>query len=157
MGEIMIFEFVSVCIVIFALLAIYLDELIYSLCSLTIMSILMTVLYALNGALNAAIFHITISMGTLIAFFLLGEELNGGRKAKKLSKKSLLILISLPLLSITFSLYPAENYTQFFLCDKPFAQVLWGLRGFDVVLQGIVVLSVALGASIILYEERGKK
>lgn len=153
----MILEFVFACIIIFACLAIYLDDAMYSLISLAITSILTATLYALNGALNAAIFHVTISVGTLVVLFSLSEELTESQKEKKLSKRSLLVLILSLLLPTILFLYPIENYAQILSCEVSFTQALWGLRGFDVILQGVVVLSVALGASIILYEERRKK
>lgn len=155
----MICELVSACIIISACLAIYLDDTIYSLLSLMATFILMATLYALNGALYAAIFQLTVGAGTLVPFFLLGEELSKRDRVKGNLKKALIILAISIFLSAAPFIYPAENNTQFFLCDTPFALDLWGLRMFDIILQGIVVLTVALGVSIILYEERrrGKK
>ena len=38
--------------------------------------------------------------------------------------------------------------------DAFFGDALWNLRGVDVVIQSLVVLTVALGIAIILYERR---
>jgi len=38
--------------------------------------------------------------------------------------------------------------------DASFGDALWNLSGVDVILQAIVILTVALGIAIILYERR---
>ncbi len=38
--------------------------------------------------------------------------------------------------------------------DVSFGDALWNLRGLDVVLQALVILTVALGIAIVLYEKR---
>jgi multisubunit Na+/H+ antiporter MnhB subunit len=38
--------------------------------------------------------------------------------------------------------------------DVSFGDALWNLRGVDVVLQGLVILMIALGIAIVLYEKR---
>ena len=152
-------EFISACIIVSACLAVYLDDVMYSLISLMIMFISTAVLYSLSGALYAAIFQLVVGAGALTAFFLLSEELTEHAKIKYDWRRMLLTLLVSLFLAAVPILYPAENNASFFSCEEPFTSALWSLRVIDIVLQGVAILTVALGVSVILYEERreGKK
>jgi len=153
----LIYELTVAGILISACLAIYFEEAMYSLFSLTIMFILTTLLYSLNGAIYAALFQLTMGAGALAAFFLLSDELTEKNKAKNTLERALLtIAISLLLVALTiFS--PADNIIASFSCSVPFPSALWELRNVDVVLQSLVILTVVLGASMVLYERRRKR
>ena len=129
----------------------------YSLFSLTIMFILTTLLYSLNGAIYAALFQLTMGAGALAAFFLLSDELTEKNKAKNTLERALLTIAISLLLAVLTIFSPADNIIASFSCNVLFPSALWELRNVDVVLQSLVILTVVLGASMVLYERRRKR
>ncbi|MEJ5326959.1 MAG: NADH-quinone oxidoreductase subunit J [Candidatus Bathyarchaeia archaeon] len=152
----MILEFLAVGIVISACLAIFLDEAVYSVVALTGTFMLTALLYALSGALFAAVFQFAMGVGTLAILFLSGEMLS--KKPPKIPKERILsliavgVLLSLPILFLSIS-------SQKSAIEISFEDALWHLRAGDVILQGLVVLIVSVGITIFLYErkEKGEK
>ena len=150
----MILEVLSVGLVISACLAIFLDEAVYSVASLAATFLFMSLLYGLNGALFVAIFQFAVGVGTLAILFLSGEMLSE-KPAKKVSLRYALIvlvvgaLLSLPALFLNVSSPAAGNSAL------AFGDALWDLRATDVVVQGLVVMIVAIGVAIVLYEKKG--
>jgi NADH:ubiquinone oxidoreductase subunit 6 (subunit J) len=148
----MILEILSVGLIIAACLAIFLDEAVYSVAALAGTFFLTSLLYALSDALFVAIFHFSVGAGTLAILFLSGEMLS--EPSAKISQKKLLLivalglLLSMPALFLSISI-PATSFSEISL-----GEALWNLRATDVVLQGLVIMSVALGIVIILYEKR---
>ncbi len=148
----MILEIISVGLIISACLAIFLEEAVYSVVALAVMFFLTSVLYALSGAVFAAVFQFAVGAGTLAILFLSGEMLS--EKPMKVSKKTLLtfvaagVLLSLPAVFLSIS-----SQTVAF-SGVSFEEALWNLRAVDVVLQGFVIMTVALGIVIILHEKR---
>jgi NADH:ubiquinone oxidoreductase subunit 6 (subunit J) len=148
----MILELLSVGLVISACLAIFLDEAVYSVASLAGTFFLTSMLYALTGAVFAAVFQFAVGAGTLAILFLSGEMLS--ETPAKVSQKTLLslvavgVLLSLPAVFLSVS----EQTTVF--SGITFEEALWDLRAIDVVLQGFVIMTVALGIVIILHEKR---
>ena len=71
----MIFEILAVGLIISAVLALFLDEVIYSVAALAGTFFFTAFLYVENGALYAAIFQIAVGVGTLAILFLSGEML----------------------------------------------------------------------------------
>ncbi len=154
----LIHELIVAGIIMSACLAVYLEEAIYSLISLVIMFILTAILYSLSGAVYAALFQLMMGVGALTAFFLLSEELTEKSKVKYVSKRTLLTVAASLLLVIPTILFSAENIDIGVSCGVSLPSALWELRGIDVILQGLVILTVVLGASIVLYERRrGRK
>jgi len=149
----MILELLTTGLIVSAFLAIYLDEPIYSVGSLTCTFVLMAVLYALNNATFVAIFQLAIGAGTLTILFLSGEMLSEKPSEKKPLKNVCLAVVAGLLLSFptffSFVIVPTNVSA-----DVSFAQALWNLRAIDVVLQGLVIMTVALGIAIILYERK---
>ncbi len=149
----MILEVVSAGLVITACLAIFLDEAVYSVVALAGTFLFTSLLYALNGAVYVAVFQFAVGAGTLAILFLSGEMLSE-RPLKRTMPKNLIsvivagILLSLPVIFLTISapLPEASNVS--------FGEALWSLRAGDVVLQGLVIMTVALGIAIVLYEKR---
>lgn len=148
----MILEILSVGLIISACLAIFLDEAVYSVAALAGTFFLTALLYGFSGALFVAVFQFAVGSGTLAVLFLSGEMLS--EKPAKTSQKNLLLLIvtgvllSLPALFISISEIPAA------LSGVSFGEALWDLRAVDVVLQGFVIMTVALGIIIVLHEKR---
>jgi NADH:ubiquinone oxidoreductase subunit 6 (subunit J) len=149
----MIFEVLAAGLVISACLAIFLDEPIYCVASLADTLIFMALLYVLSDALYVAIFQFAVGAGTLAILFLSGEMLSE-KPAKKTPRKNLLLLIvagallSLPALFLSLSGSTSAS------AGVAFEEALWNLRALDVVLQGLVMMGVALGIAIVLHEKR---
>jgi NADH:ubiquinone oxidoreductase subunit 6 (subunit J) len=148
----MILEILSVGLVISACLAIFLDEAVYSVVALAATFFLTALLYAFSGALFVAVFQFSVGAGTLAVLFLSGEMLS--EAPTKMSQRNLLliiaagVLLSLPVIFLSISEIPAA------LSGISFGEALWDLRAVDVVLQGFVIMTVALGIIIVLHEKR---
>jgi len=152
----MILEFLAVILVISACLAIYLDEAEYSVAALACMFILMAITYALNGAIFVAVFQFAVSIGTLSVLFLSSEMLSE-KPDKKPVKNIFLVIIAGLLLSVPAIFLSVTTSPANVSLDVSFAQALWNLRAIDVVSQGLVMMTVAIGAAIILYERKESK
>jgi NADH:ubiquinone oxidoreductase subunit 6 (subunit J) len=149
----MILEVLSAGLVITACLAIFLDEAVYSVVALAGTFLFTSLLYAVSGAVFVAVFQFAVGAGTLAVLFLSGEMLSEN-PLKKTKPRNLLTvgltgaLLSLPAIFLTIST-PGNETT-----NVPFGEALWTLRAGDVVLQGLVIMTVALGIAIVLYEKR---
>jgi NADH:ubiquinone oxidoreductase subunit 6 (subunit J) len=149
----MILEILSVGLIISACLALFLDEAVYSVAALAGTFLFTALLYVLNGAVFVAIFQFAVGVGTLAILFLSGEMLSA-KPTKKTSLKSTAALIgvgvvlSLPAIFISVSGVASSG------ADVTFGDALWNLNGLDVVLQGLVILMVAVGTAIVLYQKR---
>jgi len=149
----MILEALSAGLVITACLAIFLDEAVYSVVALAGTFLFTSLLYALSGAVFVAVFQFAVGAGTLAVLFLSGEMLSE-KPLKKTQPKNLLTvvvagaLLSLPTIFLSIAT-PANEVS-----GVSFGEALWTLRAGDVVLQGLVVMTVALGIAIVLYEKR---
>ena len=149
----MIVETICIGLLISACLAILLDEAVYSVAALAGTFLLTSALFAISNAVFAAIFQFALGVGTIAILFLEGEALS-----EKPVKKTTLtlplfavvvgVLMSLPAIFITVS-SPNTN-----IVPTSFAAALWDLRGLDVVLQSLVILTLAMGIAIVLYERK---
>ena len=149
----MIFEIISTCLVISACLAIFIDEAIYSISALTGTFLFAAILYLLNNSIYVALFQFAVGVGTLAILFLSGEMLSKKFENPVPLRKTSLIafigfLISLPSILLSFS--EVSNIGS----NISFEEALWTLRGLDVVFQGLILLTVAMGTAIILYEKK---
>lgn len=150
----MIFEILSVGLIVSACLALFLDEVVYSVAALAGTFIFISVIYAYNGAIFAAVFQFAVGIGTLAILFLSGEMLSE-KLSKKTSPKTVAALIGGGLaLSLPAVLLSVSGSTGAVYSGASVGDALWNLRGFDVVLQGLVIMTVALGIFIVLYEKR---
>ncbi len=147
-------EIISAGLVVSACLAIFLDEAVYSVAALAGTFILTALLYALSGAVFVAVFQFAVGMGTLAILFLSGEMLS--EKPEKKTRKAAIVgvalvgvVLSLPAMFFTVSSSNTASYP-----DISFGDALWNLRSVDVVLQGLVVMTVALGIAIVLYQKK---
>ena len=152
----MILEILSVGLIISACLALFLDEVIYSVAALSGTFFFTALLYYVNGAIYAAIFQFAVGVGTLAILFLSGEMLSE-KSSKKTSptKFSALVgaglVLSLPAIFLSVSGSTGAYY------NTSLGNALWNLNGVDVIVQALVILTVALGIAIILYEKKGGK
>jgi len=151
-----ILEILSIGLIASACLALFLDEVIYSVAALSGTFLFTALLYYVNGAVYAAIFQFAVGVGTLAILFLSGEMLSE-KSAKKTSPEKLSALVgaglvlSLPAIFLSISSSTGVYY------NTSFGNALWHLSGVDVILQALVILTVALGIAIILYEKKGEK
>lgn len=150
----MILEVVAAGLVISACLAIYLDEAIYSVVSLACTVILISLLYAVNGTVYVAVFQFAIGLGTLAVFFLSSEMLSEKLKKEKSTRNTLLIVALGTFMSFPAIFLSLPTIQTNISIDSSFVQALWNLRALDIVLQGLVMLTVALGIAIVLYERK---
>jgi hypothetical protein len=91
----------------------------------------------------------------LAVLFLSGEMLSE-KTSKKASPKTIAALIGGGLaLSLPAVLLSVSSPTGAVFSEVSIGDALWNLRGFDVVLQGLVIMTVAMGIFIVLYEKRG--
>jgi NADH:ubiquinone oxidoreductase subunit 6 (subunit J) len=149
----MILEILSAGLIISVCLAIFLDEAVYSVSALVGAFFFATLLYVFSGAIFVAIFQFAVGVGTLAVLFLSGEMLSEKPNKKTSLGKSLMVvavgaLLSFPAIFLSLSSPAAIG------SDIQFGEALWNLRAVDVVLQGLVIMTVALGTAIILYEKK---
>jgi NADH:ubiquinone oxidoreductase subunit 6 (subunit J) len=149
----MILEVLSAGLIISACLAIFLDEAVYSVAALAGMFIFTALLYALSDALFVAIFQFAVGAGTLAVLFLSGEMLSE-KPTKKTPRKSLLSIIVVGMLLSLPAIFLSISGSTAAFSGVSFGEALWNLRALDVVLQGLVIMAVALGIIIVLHEKR---
>jgi len=150
----MILDVLAIGLVVSAFLAVYLDEAVYSVASLACTLFLMALVYALNNAIFAAIFQLTISAGTLAVLFLSGEMLSGKPSGTKSLKRISLVLVAAIFLSFPAILLSAPTTTVSVFSEISFSQALWNLRSVDIILQGLVIMTVAFGIAIVLRKRK---
>jgi len=148
----MILELLSAGLIISACLAIFLDEAVYSVAALAGTFFLTSLLYAFSGAIFAAVFQFAVGAGTLAVLFLAGEMLS--ETPTKTSQKTLLLIIAVGVLLSLPAIFLSVSGTTSVLSGISFGEALWDLRAVDVVLQGLVIMTVALGIVIVLHEKR---
>lgn len=149
----MILEVLSVGLIVSAVLALFLDEVQYAVAALAGTFLFTALIYALSGSIYGAVFQFAVGVGTLAILFLSGEMLSE-KPLKKTSPGKFAALVgagvalSLPEIFLSVSGTPAAS------SDASFGVALWDLRGLDVVLQSVVVLTIALGLFIVLYQKK---
>ncbi len=149
----MIFEIISIGLIISACLALFLDEMVYSVAALAGTFFFTALLYIVNGSFFAAIFQFVVGVGTLAILFLSGEML-GNKTTKKASSKKTFALIGLGAVLSLPAIFLSVSGSTGTTSPASFGDALWNLRGVDVVVQALVILTVALGIAIVLYERR---
>jgi NADH:ubiquinone oxidoreductase subunit 6 (subunit J) len=152
----MIFEILSIGLIVSACLALFLDEVHYAVGALAGTFLFISLIYALNGAIYGAVFQFAVGIGTLTILFLSGEMLSEKTKKKTSPKKLVALLsgaviLSLPAIFLTVSGTPTEASAV------SLGEALWKLRGIDVILQALVVLTIALGIFIVLHDHKKKR
>jgi multisubunit Na+/H+ antiporter MnhB subunit len=140
-----------------AVFAIYLKETVGSVLSLSTMMILLSILYFTLDAPFAAIFQLALGTGTAAIFLLAGDTLTKKSGAKTSAKTIFVGLIVSVVLSVPVVVGTVfiESLAQ--SVELSLSSALWDLRAIDVLAQGLVVLTAALGVVLLLREERGRK
>jgi NADH:ubiquinone oxidoreductase subunit 6 (subunit J) len=150
----MIIEIIAIGLVVSAFLAVYLDDAVYSIVSLAVTLMLIATLYSLNDAGLAAVFQVGISVGTLAVLFLSGESLSEKARQGKPLRNVFLGLTAAALLSIPSLLISVSIPQTSLSAEVTFSEALWNLRAIDIVLQGLVIMTVAVGVAIVLRSKR---
>ncbi len=153
----MILESLAMGLVVSAFLAVYIEDAVYSVASLAGTLILAAILYSINNATFVAVFQLGIGAGTLAVLFLSGEMLSEKPRGKKPLKNVFLaiavaLLLSFPSIFLSVRTMPTDISSE-----VSFPEALWNLRSIDVVLQGLVIMTVALGIAIVLHEKKEGK
>jgi NADH:ubiquinone oxidoreductase subunit 6 (subunit J) len=128
-------------------------EAVYSVVALASTFIFVALLYVLNDALFAAIFQFAVGAGTLAILFLSGEMLSE-KPAKKTPRRNLFLTILFGVFLSSPAIFLSISSPSAAASGVSFEEALWNLRAVDVVLQGLVMMAVALGIAIVLYEKR---
>jgi multisubunit Na+/H+ antiporter MnhB subunit len=140
-----------------AVFAIYLKETVASVLSLCAMMILLSLLYFNLNAPFAAVFQLALGTGTAAIFLLAGDTLTKKSGEKTSSKTMLVGLVASAILSVpvVVGTVATQSFTQ--SVDLSLSSALWDLRAIDVLAQGLVILTAALGVALLLKEERRRK
>ncbi len=149
----MILEVLAAGLVITACLAIFLDEAIYCVVALAGTFLFTALLYWESDAPLVAVFQFAVGAGTLAILVLSGEILS----EKPLKKTSLRSVVTVGVAGAVLSLIPiflSISSTGAAIADVSFGDALWNLNATDVVLQGLVIMTVAMGIGIVLYERK---
>jgi NADH:ubiquinone oxidoreductase subunit 6 (subunit J) len=125
----------------------------YSVAALSGTFLFTALLYYVNGAVYAAIFQFAVGVGTLAILFLSGEMLSD-KSTKKTSPKKTAALIGAGVVLTLPAIFLSVSSSTGVYSDASFGDALWNLSGVDVILQALVILTVALGIAIILYEQK---
>jgi len=151
-------ELLAIGLVVSAFLAVVLDDAVYSVASLAVTVTLVAILYSLNDAGFAAVFQLGISVGTLAVLFLSCETLSEKTNERKPLRKALLAMAVAILLSVPCFLVSVGIPSTSISSDVSFSEALWNLRAIDIILQGLVIMTVGLGIVIVLQtkKERSK-
>ena len=149
----MILEVLSIGLIVTACLALFLDEAVYSIAALAGTFLCTALIYGLSGAIFVAIFQFAVGVGTLAILFLSGEMLSD-KQTKKTSPRMTGGLIGAGVVLSLPGIFLSISGTSASTADVSFGDALWNLRGVDVILQGLVILMVALGIAIVLHERR---
>ena len=141
-----------------AVFAIYLKETVSSVLSLSTMMILLSLLYFSLNAPFAAIFQLALGSGTAAIFLLAGDTLTTKNSEKTSTKTIFFGVIASAVLSVPVIV--GTVMTQTFTAssfDLSLSTALWDLRAIDVLAQGLVVLTAAIGVVILLKTEGRQK
>jgi NADH:ubiquinone oxidoreductase subunit 6 (subunit J) len=140
-----------------AVFAIYLKETVSSVLSLSTMMILLSLLYFSLGAIFAAIFQLALGSGTAAIFLLAGDSLTKRGTSKTSIKMIFGGLIVSAVLSIPVIVGTVMTQSVVQSVQVSLSSALWDLRSIDVLAQGLVILTAALGVVLLLKEERRRK
>jgi NADH:ubiquinone oxidoreductase subunit 6 (subunit J) len=151
----MIVELLAIGLLITAFLAIDLDDSVYAIISLGFVLIISSLLYLLNEAYFAAIFQFAVGIGTIVVLLIVSETLDEQISRKKENKIPVGTIIAALLISVPVLFFTIPVIRIIPEPTTGFAYDLWDFRSIDVMLQGIVILVLAIGMVILLKSEKG--
>ena len=154
----MLFETIlAIGMIVSAVFAIYLKETIASVLSLSTLMLLLSLLYFNLNAPLAAIFQLALGAGTAAIFLLAGDTLTTKRDATTSLKTKFLAVIASAVLCVPMIVGTIETGSVIESMEISLSETLWDLRAIDILAQGLVVLTAAIGVIILLREERRRK
>ena len=154
----MLFETIlAIGMIVSAVLAIYLKETIASVLSLSTLMLLLALLYFNLNAPLAAIFQLALGAGTAAIFLLAGDTLTTKRDEITSTKTKFLAVIASAVLCVPMLVGTIETGAVIESMEISLSQTIWDLRAIDVLAQGIVVLTAAIGVILLLREEWRRK
>lgn len=150
----MIPEILAVGLLITAFLAVNLDDSVYAVISLGLVLVISSSLYLFNGAYFGAIFQFAVGVGTVVILLIVSETLDEHvprTRDRRLPIGTIVaaLLVSIPVLFIAIPVIR--------IIPEPttgFPYDLWDFRSVDVMLQGLVILMLAVGMVILLKSEK---
>ena len=137
-----------------AVFAIFLKETVSSVLSLSTMMILLAFLYFSLDAPYAAIFQLALGTGTAAIFLLAGDTLTKNNNEKTSTKTLLMTLVSSAFLCVPILVANVTPKVFVQSIGLELSATLWDLRAMDILAQGLVVLTAALGVVLFLNEKR---
>jgi multisubunit Na+/H+ antiporter MnhB subunit len=140
-----------------AVFAIFLKETVSSVLSLSTMMILLAFLYFNLDAPFAAIFQLALGTGTAAIFLLAGDTLTKNNNEKTSTKTFLVALVASAFLCVPIIVINVTPQIFFQSAEMELSDVLWDLRAMDILAQGLVVLTAAIGVVLFLNERRRQK
>jgi NADH:ubiquinone oxidoreductase subunit 6 (subunit J) len=144
----------AIVLVISAFLAIHFEDVTHAIISFSAMCVLLSALYFSLDAQFAAVFQLMLAAGTIAVFFLAGEMLSSKKsKTQELRSKVLGVIVALGL-SVPSVIFSLEKGMPVWFHDLSFPSALWEFRALDVIAQGIVILTLAVGAIMVLKEQK---
>ena len=150
----MIAEILAIALIITAFLAINLDNSIYSVISLGGVLIFSSLLYFYSGAYFAAIFQFAVGVGTIAVLLIVSETLDEEESHKKKLRTPVATIITAVLFSIPVLVFTIPVIQIIPETTTGFPYDLWDFRSVDVIIQGIVILVLAIGMAILLKSEK---
>jgi multisubunit Na+/H+ antiporter MnhB subunit len=121
------------------------------------MMILLAFIYFSLDAPFAAIFQLALGTGTAAIFLLAGDTLTKNNNEKTSTKTLLMALVASAFLCVPIII--ANVTPQIFAqsVELELSVALWNLRAMDILAQGLVVLTAAIGVVLFLNEHRRRK
>jgi NADH:ubiquinone oxidoreductase subunit 6 (subunit J) len=144
----------AVGMIVSAFFAIFFKETLASVLSLSSMLTLLSLLYFSLNSPFAAVFQLTLGIGTAAVFLLAGDMLTKKSDDKTSRKQIFLGVVASILLSIPVLLGTEVTGAFTRTVSLSLSNSLWELRSIDIIAQGLVVLTVALGVAFLLRKER---
>ena len=145
----------------FAVLAVFLKDVLLSVLSLATVSALLSVLFFQLGCPVAGVFELSVGAGLITVLVVLTISFIQTRKEKRQERKILWALIALAASALVFFLFQTTTRLIYPSAIPPagwgeVGEVLWKLRAFDLVPQVLVVLSAVFGILALLRREKGE-
>lgn len=144
----------AVALLVSAFLALHLENVTYAVVSFGVMFTVLSALYFSLNANYAAIFQIVVAVGTIAVFFLAGEMLTPKNRTPQKLRSGILGVIIAVMLSVPSILLDFESNASMNPNGLSFPSALWEFRALDVIAQGVVILTLALGIAMVLKERK---
>jgi NADH:ubiquinone oxidoreductase subunit 6 (subunit J) len=144
----------AVALVVSAFLALHLEKPTSAIISFAAMFTVLSMLYFILNVPFAAVFQLVVAVGTIAVFFLAGEMLSPKKIASQKLKNIILTICFAISLSVPSLLLDLNVETFTILTYFSFSSALWEFRAIDILAQGVVIITLALGIVAVLKERK---